>query len=36
MEFRKGTAGYTLSDHSTNEDVFGEVKIDPVENKLSK
>jgi hypothetical protein len=36
MKFLRPTAGYSLLDHRRSEDILEELKVDPVEKKLSE
>ena len=36
MKFRRRTAGYTLFDHKSNEEIFEELKVEPADEKLVK
>jgi hypothetical protein len=36
MKFFKTTAGYTLFDHKRNEEILGELKVQPVDEKLRR
>jgi len=36
MEFMRRTAGYSLLDHRKNENILEELKVDPIENKLTQ
>jgi hypothetical protein len=36
MKFFRRTAGYTLCDHNTNEEILKELKKEPVDEKLRK
>jgi hypothetical protein len=36
MKFMGHTAGNSLSDHTRNEDILEDLKVDPVEKKLAQ
>ena len=36
MKFFRRTAGHTLYDHKRNEEIFEELKVEPVDKKLRR
>jgi hypothetical protein len=36
MKFFRRTAGYTLCDHKRNKEIFEELKLEPIDEKLRR